>query len=406
MAQLPTALRTIMLGVNQAVMFALSMAVVAALIGGEGLGANVLTALRALRIGDAVVAGAAITFMAIAIDQVLRGIAAGQGGRRRMPGGRAVLVALLLAAAGMFAAWMKPALAAWPEALSLHPGNAATELVQAINTNFEGPLTTLRTTLIVYILKPFQLFLLALPFSVAILATTLASFLVGGARLAARCALVLLAIAVTGWWDRAMISLHLVVVAAFAAALLGVPIGLLPGLWPRSYRAVCLFTDMLLTLPSFVYLIPAVMLFSVGDVPALFAIVAFAIAPIIRYTADGMVNAPAETIEAAEMIGASAMQRLVAVRLPLALPQMILGLSQTLLMCFAMLVITALVGTRGLEEITLNDLARIKLGEGLVAGLALSGLAIVLDRLVQAGSRALARRLGLARSGAPTVQEE
>jgi ABC-type proline/glycine betaine transport system permease subunit len=204
-------------------------------------------------------------------------------------------------------------------------------LVQAINTHFEGALTALRAILILYILKPLQLFLLNLPFSVAILTATLASFLTGGFRLAARCAVVLLANAVTGWWDRAMISLHLVVAAAFVAALLGVPIGLLPGLWPRSYRAVCLCTDVLLTLPSFVYLIPAVMLFSVGDVPALFAIVAFAIAPIMRYTADGIVNAPLETIEAAEMMGTSAMQRLVAVRLPLALPQMILGLSQTLL---------------------------------------------------------------------------
>ena len=148
------------------------------------------------------------------------------------------------------------------------------------------------------------------------------------------------------------------------------------------------------TLPTFVYLIPVVMLFGLGDFPALIAIVLYALPVMIRYTKDGIAHVPGSLIEAADMAGCSPRQRLAFVQIPQALPEILLGVSQTILMAFSMLVITSLVGTRGLEQEALVAVSKAKVGEGLIAGSAISLLSILLDRLVSHASTRLRRHLG------------
>ena len=175
---------------------------------------------------------------------------------------------------------------------------------------------------------------------------------------------------------------------------LGLPVGLLAGQRPRLDRVVTAVINTLQTLPTFVYLIPMVMLSGLGDFPAMVAIVLYALPPAIRYAKDGIARVPPKLIEAADMAGCTPRQRLLLVQVPQALPELMLGLNQTLLMAFGMLVITALVGTRGLEQETLVAVSKARVGEGLIAGLGISFLSIIADRLITHGSARLRRRLG------------
>jgi len=147
--------------------------------------------------------------------------------------------------------------------------------------------------------------------------------------------------------------------------------------------------DTLQTLPSFVYLMPAVMLFRVGDFTALIAVVAYAIAPAIRYTVLGLKQVDPELIEAGRAIGCTPIQLLTKIKLKLAWPEIMLGINQTLMLALSMLVITALVGTRDLGQEVYIALTKADTGRGLVAGLAVAFIAMIADRLITAGAKRL-----------------
>ncbi len=149
--------------------------------------------------------------------------------------------------------------------------------------------------------------------------------------------------------------------------------------------------DTLQTLPSFVYLMPAVMLFRVGDFTALIAVVAYAVAPAIRYTVHGLKQVDPQVIEAGRAAGCTRLQLLLKIRLPLAWPEIMLGINQTTMLALSMLVITALVGTRDLGQEVYIALTKADTGRGLVAGLAVAAIAMITDRLITAARRGLDR---------------
>ena len=153
--------------------------------------------------------------------------------------------------------------------------------------------------------------------------------------------------------------------------------------------------DTLQTLPSFVYLIPVVMLFRVGDFSAMVAVVLYSLAPAVRYAAHGIREVPEQIIEAARMIGCTPRQLLWRIKLPLATPQLLLGLNQTIMLALSMLVITALVGTRDLGQEVYIALTKANAGQGIVAGLSVAFIAIIADRIVHALSTSQQQRLGL-----------
>ena len=244
-------------------------------------------------------------------------------------------------------------------------------------------------------LVPIKKTLLGIPWPWAIGMLVLLGARAGGWRLALLCGVLSGLIAVSGLWAKAMVTVYLCGASVILATLIGVPLGVLAALNRRAGTVIGVFIDTLQTLPSFVYLIPVVMLFRVGDFTAVVAIVLYALAPAVRYAAHGIRNVSADLIEAGTVSGCTPRQLLRLVRLPLALPEIMLGINQTIMLALSMLVITALVGTRDLGQEVYIALTKADTGRGLVAGLAIAFIAIIADRLVNAGARGARLRYGL-----------
>ena len=183
------------------------------------------------------------------------------------------------------------------------------------------------------------------------------------------------------------------------AAIISFVFGTGVGIWAAHNDRVSAFVrpinDTMQTMPLFVILIPFVMIFKIGEFTGLLAIIAYAFVPAIRYAEHGLRNLPETVIEAADMMGATKRQLLWQVKVPLALPVMLLGLNQTIMYAIAMLVIAALVGTNGLEQIVYIGLSDGNFGIGIIAGLGMAIIAIIADRMTQAWSRTRREQLGL-----------
>jgi glycine betaine/proline transport system permease protein len=192
-----------------------------------------------------------------------------------------------------------------------------------------------------------------------------------------------------------MYTVYLCGIGVIISALLGIPIAIVAAQSQRVSQALNVVLDTLQTLPAFVYLMPCVMLFRVGDVSALVAIVAYAIVPAIRYTMYGLRQVPTPVLEASTMSGAFKRQTLFKVQLPLSLPEIMLGINQTIMMALSMVVITALIGTRDLGQEVYMALTKADIGRGLVAGLGVACIATIADRLIQAYAEIKRAKLGI-----------
>ena len=189
---------------------------------------------------------------------------------------------------------------------------------------------------------------------------------------------------VLGLWDEAMQTLALMLVSTAIAVALGVPLGILLSRSKASRFVGLPILDAMQTLPSFVYLIPALMLFGLGKVPAIMATVIYALPPVIRLTDLGLRQVDREVLEAADAFGATSGQRLWSVELPLALPSIMTGINQATMMALSMVVIASMIGNRGLGQEVLLGINTLDVGRGAAAGLAIVLMAIVLDRTTQA----------------------
>ena len=192
-----------------------------------------------------------------------------------------------------------------------------------------------------------------------------------------------------------MLSIYLCGIAVLISFVLGTAIGIWAAHNDMVSAIIRPFNDTLQTMPLFVLLIPFVMVFKIGEFTALLAIIAYAIVPAIRYSEHGLRSLPAPVIEAATMIGSTRRQMLWQVKIPLALPVMMLGLNQTIMYGIAMLVIAALVGTNGLEQIVYIGLSDGNFGVGIIAGIGMAIIAIITDRMTNAWSRRRQEELGL-----------
>ena len=395
---LPVALPDLMVGVNQVIMLSLNMVIIASMIGAGGLGADVLESLRRLNIGGGIEAGLAITALAIVLDRLGQALAVRTGGGgpvarpwwRRHP--RTVLVLAVAVVTGALG-FAIPALQDWPKDWTLTTRDHWAALMEWINVTYFDRLEAFRVWVLEHLLLPVKAFFFALPWPLVVGALALAGWRLGGARLAALAGGLGLFIAATGLWEEAMTTLYLCGVSVVIAMALGLPLGIWAAASDRAGRVIGAVVDTLQTLPSFVYLIPVVMLFRVGDFSALVAVVLFALVPAVKYTAHGLRSVPAELIEAAVVSGCTRAQILRKVRLPLAVPMILLGLNQTILLALSMLVITALVGTRDLGQEVYIALTKADVGRGLVAGLAIAAIAIIADRLIGAAAKDARARL-------------
>ena len=233
------------------------------------------------------------------------------------------------------------------------------------------------------------------PWPVFIAAVTLIAFQVGGWKVALFAFLGMLFMLVSGAWPRAMLSFYLTATSVIICFVAGGALGIWAAQNDRVSAVLRPINDTLQTMPLFVFLIPVVMVFLVGDFSALLAIIMYAIVPAIRYTEHGIRHVDPVAIEAARMMGCTERQILWKVKLPLAIPEIMVGLNQVVMFALAMLVIAALVGTKGLGQWVYDSLTNARFGQGVIAGGSMALMAMIADRIIQAWAASKKRDLGL-----------
>ncbi|SED27895.1 proline/glycine betaine ABC transporter permease [Rhodobacter sp. 24-YEA-8] len=397
--RIPTARSDILIGVNQVIMQCLAMVVLASFIGMPGLGQKLLQLLQALKIGLSVEIGITIVLIAVVLDRLSRAWAKrqplhhaeGLSWARRHP----VLLVWAVAIALAFAlSLVFPLLAQVPRRDALSIAAPVDALVDWLIRLVDPVTTWLRWFLITWVLIPLRDAILWLPFSAVLLAVAAAGWAVGGWR----SALVMLgfigAIALSGWWDRAMITVYMVGFSVFLAALIGFPLGIWASASETRANRVLLVCDSLQTFPSFIYLIPVVMLFGVNDVAVVMAVVTFAAVPLVRYTIEGLRGVAPELIEAAHMSGTTRRQMLWHVQLPMAAPVMLVGVNQSVMFSLFMVIIAAFIGTQDLGQELQRALSASDVGKGMVLGLAVAFLGLAVDHLISRQAQRMGKGAG------------
>lgn len=226
-----------------------------------------------------------------------------------------------------------------------------------------------------------------IPWPAFMLGAAILTWKVGSPRLAIFTVMALLLLALFQLWDSTMETIALMGVTVAMSISAAVPLGIWSSQNDRVRNAIRPFLDGMQTMPSFVYLVPAIALFGLGNVPGMFATLVYSIPPAVRFTDLGIRQVPAEIVEAAESFGATKWQLMFKVRLPLAMPTITAGINQTTLMALSMVVIASLVGAGGLGEDVNRALGRLRPGDALLAGMGIVFLAIIIDRVTQAYAR-------------------
>jgi glycine betaine/proline transport system permease protein len=454
--QIPTALPNIMIGVNQTTMAALSMVIIAAIIGGSAdIGWEVLSTMRKAQFGQSLLAGIVIALIAMILDRISWGFTDRSRAVERHHLPRSVrmrpwLVALGLAVLFTLLSLIFPGLREFPESLIFYPAEAINNGLRFITVNYSHITDAFKESIFFFYLLPIKigftkaispfswgfeltetmvwgyiivfaclagwlfvtrswqssiatliigglLFfgITAIPWLPFILIITLLAWQVGGPRVAALSLFGWLFMLLSGIWPKAMLSVYMCLSAVIVCLLAGGALGI----WASQNQRVSNFlrpiNDTLQSMPLFVILIPFLMFFQIGEFTSFLAIIAYAIVPTIRYTEHGLRNVPHETVEAAQSMGCTKRQLLWEVKMPLAIPEIMLGLNQTVLFALAMLVITALVGSKGLGQSVYIALSNADTGQGIVAGLGMALIAIIADRMIQSWSRKRKEILGL-----------
>jgi glycine betaine/proline transport system permease protein len=444
--EIPTVSRQIMVGVNQTIMAALSMVIIAAVIGGfNDIGWEVLMTMRKAAFGQSLIAGLVIVIFAIVADRMSSTLAQES---KRYSLGIALCLAVLSVVVAVFQAHILPGsneyatfkstvayidvrlgdftaangailegMKNWTMYFVLLPLRVGLdEAVLPVTWGFQwtptmstGVFATFGSIAIALALvnrAALGLCLLIaagvvvvgvvnMPWPFVLFGVGALGWVAGGPKLAAFAVLMVAAILVAGLWTPALLSIYLCTASVVICVVVGGCLGIFCALSPSVWRVVQPACDFLQTIPLFVFLIPVLMFFQIGEFSAFLAICAYAIVPMIRYTRHGLVSIPEELLEAAVASGASEWQILREVRIPYSAPTILLGLNQTILYAFSMLVIAALIGTTDLGQQIYLALGQGNVGLGAAAGAAMAILALVADRLVQAFAAKQRRALGL-----------
>ena len=450
----PMSMPTMLLGLNQTIMAAFALVVFASIVGGKAdIGYEVLLHLRKSQFGEALLSGIVITLFAILADRISRGYAQrrsislghrGQGYRKQLV--IAVIVAIALTVIAQFV----PLLRVYPEAWVVYPADALNDAVRWFTIEFFEVTKWIKQKALFFMLFPVRgglehsvrphvwgiefsstvtwvyvglmavliaaatrswgwrgamtvIFLGGLyyygttgtPWPVFIAVVTLLAWQVGGWRIGVFSLLGWSFMLLTGIWEPAMLSVYLCGAAVLVCFLLGTTLGIFAAVDDRFSAIIRPINDTLQTIPLFVFLIPVLMVFLHGDFSAFVAIIMYAIVPAIRYTEHGIRNVPPEIVEAARSFGTTRAQRLFQVELPLALPEIMLGLNQVVVFALAMLIVSSLLGTHDLGQKIYEALTRVETGKGLVAGFGIALVAMIADRIIQAWATRRKRELGL-----------
>ncbi|MGW0419867.1 ABC transporter permease [Streptomyces sp. NPDC003015] len=389
-ARIPLARKELLLGLNQTIMMALSMAVIASVIGAAGLGDRVYQALASVDVGAALAAGIPIVLLAVVLDRVTGAAGAADDTERQGRAGWAYALAgtVVVAVAGRLLGRLD-----WPDAWTLNiaePVNRAVDWmtdhlysgvpVVGGTADWAGHFTT-------WVLDPVRDGLQGLPWwSVLLIVATLA-WLIGTWRTALTAVLAMAAIGVLGVWTPALDTLSQVLAAVAVTLVLGFATAVAAARSDRVERLLRPVLDVFQTMPQFVYLIPVVALFGVGRAPAAAAAVVYALPAVVRITTQGLRQVDPAVMESSHSLGATSWQQLRQVQLPLARPALLLAVNQGVVLVLAVVVIGGLVGGGALGYDTVFGLAQGDLATGLVAGAAIVCLGLMLDRVTQPTER-------------------
>lgn len=406
--QIPTARRDMLIGVNQVIMQCLAMAVIASFIGAKGLGINLLQALNGLRIGQALELGIIIVLMAVVLDKLSLAWAnkqvdyfADQSFVERHKFG---LLFLGVAAAFLVLAGIgKMIFADGINYFYLIPHNKGITTasfwqhgVDWIVDNWYSSLQGFNRGLIVHVLIPMKNAYLGMPVSATFLLAMGVAYIIGGIRSALTVGGFLLFIALTEWWDRALITMYMTTFAVVVSVIIGVTIGSLSAHSTTASKTALLVCDTFQTFPSFIYLIPVIMLFGVTDTSVLIAVIIYATIPATRYTIEGIRNVSPSLVEAGQMSGVTKLQQWMQIEMPLAFPHIMLGVNQTVIFALFMVIIGAMIGTDDLGQYILKSLSdKQGIGNGLMLGLCVAFIGLAVDHIINRWAADRKAALGL-----------
>ncbi len=409
---IPAARTEILVGVNQVIMLCLAMVVLTAFIGMPGLGAKLLAMMGSFKLGRSFEIGITIVLLAVTLDRLSKAwvIKQPEHFERGTPwwkrhvylltGVGAFVLFLLLSNLGVLADIFKP-FSDWLTLLGrkqdFSQGKEMDKIIKTVLAidGIQAVTEWLRWFLNVKVLIPFRNSLLWIPTTAFVMFVTAFALWLGGKRPAIYALVFFGFVAFTGWWDRSVITLYTVISAVILSMLIGIPLGIFAARSERWSSRILLACDTAQTFPSFIYLIPAIMLFGVNDVAVVFSIIIFATVPLTRYTIEGLRTVPPEMTEAADMAGATRMQKLISVQLPLALPTMAVGFNQAIMFAFFMVIIAAFIGTQDLGQELQRTLAGTELGKNFVLGICVSLMALTFDLVILKWAADKKKLLGL-----------
>jgi len=389
--QLPMARRTIVLGVNQSTMAALSMVTIAAFVNGPGLGQPVIQALQNLDVGGAAVPSIAIVLMAITLDRTTT--AASERAERQKRGGVSARTrriglgaGLVVVAVAIYLSRFYIQLADFPSGAVIGP-QLADRINSATNTvvsNADTLTAAFKNLVTSGFLNPLESLLASSPWYLMAAVLLAVAYVVGGWRPLVTTAVCEAIIFAAGLWNDAMITLTTTIVATVLVMVIAVVVGVWMGRSRRADTVIRPFLDALQTLPPFVYLVPALALFAASRFTAIVAAVAYAVPLATKLVADGIRGVSPTTVEAAHAAGSTRWQMISKVQLPMARSALVLATNQGLLYVLSMVVIGGMVGAGSLGYLVVSGFSQTQLfGKGLAAGIAITALGVMVDRIAR-----------------------
>ncbi len=406
--QVPTARRDILIGVNQVVMQCLAMTVIASFIGAQGLGSNLMIALNSLKIGSGLEIGLCIVLIAVLLDKLSLAWANKQTDYFEnlsfVQRYKFSLICAAIFVAGVIFAYIGKALFAedfnYLYIVPHNKGITTAPIWQAavdwIWDTFFYSLKAFNEVLIVHVLVPMKEAYLGMPVVATFLLVMGTAYILAGLRSAFIVGAFLLFIAFSDYWDRALITAYMTSFAVIASTVIGVTVGSLCAQNSIATRVILFICDFFQTFPSFIYLIPVIMLFGITDTSVIIAAIVYALVPATRYTVEGLRNVPPVLQDAGSMMGVSRFQRWTSIELPLAFPHIMLGINQTVIFALFMVIIGAFIGTTDLGQLILKAISDPQgTGIGITLGLCVAFIGLAADQILRTWANERKRALGL-----------